>query len=705
MIYLSEIFPTEIIQAIGWTLLNSLWQGIAIAIILAILLFGLRKKTSQIRYALSITAMGLMILAAIVTFIIEYQSISHISDALILSEIDTFSAIVGQLSTEKWFTPFLDYFNENIPLLVLVWVIGIFFLGLKMIGELTYLNHLKRYRVQPVSRNFQDQVIALANQMGIQKSIKVVESLKVNTPMVVGFFKPVILLPFGLVSGLSPQQIECILAHELAHIKRFDFVINMIQSFVEVLLFFNPAVWWISACIRAERENCCDDLAIQITGDKATFVKTLAHLEEIRLSSSNTFAMTFSKNKKGVLYRIRRILKNETTYHAFSKGFWGSLILIVGFFCASFTTGESPNFVQNTSSVKHTKTIDNEDINTNTSSFDDLLSSKSLDESALEEDPILTNTRSKETRLEKLPELGFSQVETSLNTSWIPEKSTLKTVEDTIPDNDKSERELQLLEKRIAQVKESMERYEREMKQIQENRLKNVEAERAQRAAEIKLMAEELKRRSNYIETEAVQRMKLQQEEQALELQQQFRKLALEEEKVLKFKVAELEKKLSAKKPELNNALKKLELQKIDLESKKGDLSEQEYQERKTDLQLQKQELTQYMEVEMKHQKELLETEIQQMKMNIEFERERLELHKKQIELNTKQMANELAQQRAEMAREKIKLEAQMKHMENFNIEKLKQEMAEQKRRVAEEMEMLKMELKVLESERKRRIE
>ncbi len=699
MIYLSEILPAEIISAIGWTLLHTLWQGIAIAMLLAIFLFILRKKSAQTRYAFSFVAMLMMVLAVIVTFTIEYQTYHSISETLIFPAVETPSTLQTSLIAENWFTPFLNYFNENIPLLVLVWVTGIFFLGVKMIGELTYLNHLKTYRTQQVPEALYAQLNRISTQLNIVTQVQILESLKVKTPMVVGMLKPVILLPFGLISGFTPKQIECILAHELAHIKRYDFAINLFQSLIEVLLFFNPAVWWISACIRAERENCCDDLAIEVVGDKAIFVKTLARLEELRHSSSNSLAMTFSKNNNGVLHRIRRILKKETTYHAFSKGFWGSLILIVSFFFASFTVEDTPqNDVENPP-IDSFEVIENEPFEEKIEDVSSDITAETLPTFSLPE--TISNTTATP---KKLPESSLKKFESPQNTP-VKEKISSSVKTDTVPDDSKSERELQLLEKRIIQLRQSLERHEREIAQGQNQRLQDFENEKAQREAEINFRAEELDRQNSYLENEMKQKMKLQQEQQMLELEQSFRKLAAEEEKLMKFRVAEMEKKLAQQKPELDNAMKKMELQMKTLESKKDQLSSEEYQEKKIHLEQQKQEIAQYVEVEMKNQKELLEMEIKQMKMNLHFEREQLELQKKQIDLNTKQMENELEKQRAEMARAKMNLAAEIRALENYDIEKLRREMAEHKRRVAEEMEMLQMELKVLENEKRRRIE
>ena len=122
----------------------------------------------------------------------------------------------------------------------------------------------------------------LAQRLRVTGPVKLVESTLVQIPTVVGWLRPVILLPASAIVGLTPKQLEALLAHELAHIRRHDYLINMLQSIIEILGFYHPAVWWISHQIRIERENCCDDLAVSISGDTAHYAKTLVEMERIR---------------------------------------------------------------------------------------------------------------------------------------------------------------------------------------------------------------------------------------------------------------------------------------------------------------------------------------------------------------------------------------------------------------------------------------
>ena len=141
----------------------------------------------------------------------------------------------------------------------------------------------------------------------MKKTVRFVESGLAKTPMVIGYLKPIILFPLGTVNQLTQQEVEAVLAHELAHIYRNDYLLNIIQSFIEIIFYYHPAVWWISANIRTERENCCDDIAVKICGSSITYVKALVILDEIQPTPN--LAMLFSSDSKNqLLNRVKRIL-------------------------------------------------------------------------------------------------------------------------------------------------------------------------------------------------------------------------------------------------------------------------------------------------------------------------------------------------------------------------------------------------------------
>ena len=167
------------------------------------------------------------------------------------------------------------------------------------------------------------------------------ESAIVQVPVVVGFLKPTILVPLGLLTGLSPAQVESILIHELAHIRRKDYFFNLLQRFIDVLFFFNPAILWISALIRSERENCCDDIAINEVKSKKQFVQALVSFYEYN-HSAPSYALQFAGRKHGLVNRVRRIVNNNNqTLNPAEKIILGCSLLIFAVICLSISKGEA----------------------------------------------------------------------------------------------------------------------------------------------------------------------------------------------------------------------------------------------------------------------------------------------------------------------------------------------------------------------------
>lgn len=321
----NQILPDALVQAGGWTILHSLWQGAIITLLLAFTLGRTRQHSPALRYQLSVGALFLLLGAVICTFFIYYEPAS--AAGTFAGEgreaIGTFliTEASPQFPSEKSHLAWL------FPILLQIWIVGVALMGIRMLGELVYLQRLRSVNTQTISEHWNEKLNHLKWQMGIIQPVEIRESMRVSGPMLVGWIKPVILLPVGMLSGLSIQQVECVLAHELAHVRRMDYLVNLIQSAVEVLLFFNPAVWWISAQIREEREHCCDELAVAITGDRLILVKTLAQLEEWRMQSGQ-LGLAFNGRPQGILGRVQRLLGGESSVRIIGKGLWSLL-----FFC------------------------------------------------------------------------------------------------------------------------------------------------------------------------------------------------------------------------------------------------------------------------------------------------------------------------------------------------------------------------------------
>ena len=170
-----------------------------------------------------------------------------------------------------------------LPACAAFWIIGIAVISIRHVGGWVRVQQLRR-RATPLSGGSWDDLMRrTCERLGVKCAVRCAESALVQVPSVVGYFKPVILLPLCAMTGLSSQQLEGLIAHELAHVRRHDYLVNLIQIIVETLLFYHPAAWWISKRIRQERENCCDDLAAGVCDNRIAYVQALAAMEELRM--------------------------------------------------------------------------------------------------------------------------------------------------------------------------------------------------------------------------------------------------------------------------------------------------------------------------------------------------------------------------------------------------------------------------------------
>lgn len=305
---LLEIIPSNLSSALGWTLIHSIWQGIAIVLIFSILHYF--SKPSNTRYWLGLGGLGLQFLSAIVTFFVVYEPATNLAYS---SENQVFTNFLTQTSNLT-FTPQklsllqqAEYFlQSNLDLFVTFWMIGTSLLLLRLVVGFSYVQGLKVQQVNPISADIQLLMDNLLEKIQMPATIKLLESARATVPMTIGWLKPVVLLPVGIATGLTVKQLEAILAHELAHIKRYDYLVNIFQNFVEILFFFHPATWFISAKVRDERENCCDDFAVEICGDRMVLAKALTQVASYQ--QQPRLAMAFGAKRQTFMDRIKRII-------------------------------------------------------------------------------------------------------------------------------------------------------------------------------------------------------------------------------------------------------------------------------------------------------------------------------------------------------------------------------------------------------------
>lgn len=332
MSFISKILSENLINALGWTLVHSLWQGAAAAVGLALLMIFMRKYRSQTRYYIGVMTIMLVLGMAVVTFVSIYNG-GAAGAATAGQSPGSAAVMTGAVEMEasgSILMFFKHYFNRHLPLLVTAWLLGILVLVLRFAGGFIYNQRVKVHRTRPLSKNWQNRLEALCRGIGIQKSVRLVESALVKMPMTIGHLKPVILFPLGLVTGLPRDQVEALLAHELAHISRRDYLVNIVQNLVDIVFFYHPGVRWISSFVRAERENCCDDIAVSVSGDSLNFAKALTNIQVTgRGLNSIEPAVAASGKRYGLLARVKRLLSPPVLGSRFTEGFIGASILAV----------------------------------------------------------------------------------------------------------------------------------------------------------------------------------------------------------------------------------------------------------------------------------------------------------------------------------------------------------------------------------------
>lgn len=327
-----SVLSHPLMYALGWALLHFIWQGIVVAILLTCVLFVLRGRAASIRYGVAMCVMLLMpaLLAATIWRIwalpketsvygIPFPHLVSVhrrpqssapKSTRNASTILTKNILAAESPKYSARTGFAGRLDSLLPWLVFVWVIGVSVLSLRFAFVFVRVQHLRRKSVNAVIAYWQKRLARLCKKMKITHPVRLLESNLIQVPTVIGWMRPVILLPASALTGLTPNQLEAILAHELAHIRRYDYLFNLFHKAAEILLFYHPAVWWISHRIRLERERCCDELAVKACGDALTYARALTRLEKLRNVPAQ---FVISAGGGSLLHRIRHILNTPAT--------------------------------------------------------------------------------------------------------------------------------------------------------------------------------------------------------------------------------------------------------------------------------------------------------------------------------------------------------------------------------------------------------
>jgi len=245
----------------------------------------LRDQPSIVRYAVECAVLLLMVVAPLVTFLILS---GRFDDPGPMFLGDVLGAVGAERTTR--FAQILQRVNPYLPDVLMAWFVVASLLSLRQLLVLIGLIRLVRRNTSSLGKD-SHSLKQLVVEMGIRRPVRILESRLVDVPATVGWLRPLVLLPAAAITGLPPEYLRAVVVHELSHIRRHDYFVNIIQSFAETLLFFHPAVWWVSSQIRKERENCCDDDAIRFCGDSALYGRALFELE-LKRSKLGQFALT-----------------------------------------------------------------------------------------------------------------------------------------------------------------------------------------------------------------------------------------------------------------------------------------------------------------------------------------------------------------------------------------------------------------------------
>ncbi|ASZ13955.1 M56 family metallopeptidase [Chitinophaga pendula] len=319
---------TPMIQALGWTLLHSIWQALLVYGCLKAVLYLWPDASARTKYNLSFLSMAGIFGWFCITLWEQVSAAREWSYQLVydteaVMEAPPMASVMGSEASVP--ADIFPHLEVCFPLLVAFYVAGVAVMLIKLLVDVRQLYSIKTRQVKPAEVIQAAHLPKLLLLLGISRPVQVMVSEYLQVPVMIGVLKPVILLPAVMLSQLSTEQLEAILLHELAHIKRNDYLLNIFQSIVETLLFFNPFVWWISKNIRLEREHCCDDLVVVHTAP-LHYAKALVALEEYRFTS-NSLAMAAADDKHHLFHRIKRIMEMKTKHLNYSQRLLAMLII------------------------------------------------------------------------------------------------------------------------------------------------------------------------------------------------------------------------------------------------------------------------------------------------------------------------------------------------------------------------------------------
>jgi beta-lactamase regulating signal transducer with metallopeptidase domain len=290
-------------EVLAWALVHFIWQGAALALVAFFAMRWLRLSAEG-RYVAGIVTLAAMLAAPVVTYAVLARGETEIATVSLAAASNDVrpSALVAATDPAPTTPTAPHQISQATLLLLAAWLCGVAVFSVRLAGGWIVARRMVTRGVRPVTPDIALMARRVAGRLALDRAVRIIESSAVTVPVMVGWLKPIVLLPAVAVSGLTPTQIEALIAHELAHVRRHDYLVNLLQAAVETLLFYHPAVWWVSKQVRAEREHCCDDLAVRVC-DRLVYVSALSDLAAMGLPKTVLAATGGS-----LLTRVRRIL-------------------------------------------------------------------------------------------------------------------------------------------------------------------------------------------------------------------------------------------------------------------------------------------------------------------------------------------------------------------------------------------------------------
>ena len=378
------LLTSEIVHRLGWTLIHSLWQGVLVAALLAIVLALIPRRMANARYWCNCLALFAMLTAFGATAVVIPERPAAVAAGDVYQELAAGGEPLGETLTEtsqspalagnygdnpagsarntptgeadapasasatpdtiaSWYQRTAGFVQPAIGWLVPAWLAGVLALSVWHLGGWIAVRRLRVMGTSPVPEQFVHALKDLADRLGLKHTIRLFQSAVVQSPMVIGWLRPVILVPAGMLDRISPAQVRAILAHELAHVIRFDYAVNLLQTAVETLLFHHPATWWVSSQIRKEREYCCDDIAVRATRDELNYAHALKSLADLRQSVPKLAAAAAG----GSLFaRISRVLGHTGSRTLSQNTGLAGLVVVAAFILALTDSAKSKPTVE-----------------------------------------------------------------------------------------------------------------------------------------------------------------------------------------------------------------------------------------------------------------------------------------------------------------------------------------------------------------------